>query len=116
MPLLFSYGTLQDRPVQLAVFGRELVGRSDELPGFRRGRIPINDPEVLASGSETHYSNAVPSPHSEDVVTGTVFEVSEQDLTAADNYEEDADYRRVLVTLSSGDDAWVYLAPEITKD
>ena len=115
MPLLFSYGTLQDRRVQLAVFGRELAGRSDGLPGYTRGRVPITDPEVLASGNETHYSNAVPSPHSEDVVTGTAFEVSEEDLTAADDYEEDAEYRRVLVTLSSGDEAWVYLAPVITK-
>jgi hypothetical protein len=32
--LLFSYGTLQDRAVQVANFGRLLLGRPDSLPGY----------------------------------------------------------------------------------
>ena len=109
MPLLFSYGTLQDKHVQIANFGRELNGRGDALPGYTRGSVPITDPEVLASGDETHYFNAVPSAHAADALSGTVFEVTEQELKAADRYEEDADYRRILVTLRSGAQAWVYL-------
>ncbi len=31
--LLFSYGTLQDKAVQLANFGRELVGQQDADAG-----------------------------------------------------------------------------------
>jgi hypothetical protein len=37
------------------------------------------------------------------------FEVTEQELTAADQYEKIASYRRILVTLRSGDRAWVYV-------
>ena len=62
--LLFSYGTLQDRKVQVAGFGREL--------------------------------------------RGTVFEITAQELAAADKYEV-SDYKRVSVTLKSGLQAWVYV-------
>ena len=34
MPLLFSYGTLRQEDVQMLTFGRRLIGRRDELPGF----------------------------------------------------------------------------------
>ena len=34
MPLLFSYGTLQQQNVQLATFGRLLKGSPDSLVGF----------------------------------------------------------------------------------
>jgi hypothetical protein len=37
-----------------------------------------------------------------------VFEITEQELIAADSYEKDRDYRRILVTLRSGVRAWVY--------
>jgi len=45
----------------------------------------------------------------EDAVSGTVFEITEQELAAADKYEEVAEYRRISVTLRSGDEAWVYV-------
>ena len=46
MPLVFSYGTLQEERVQLSTFGRLLQGYSDALIGFelmpqsRHGRGP----------------------------------------------------------------------------
>jgi gamma-glutamylcyclotransferase (GGCT)/AIG2-like uncharacterized protein YtfP len=46
---------------------------------------------------------------SQDSVSGTVFEITEQELASADQYEEDADYGRISVTLKSGDQAWVYV-------
>ena len=98
--LLFSYGTLQERSVQIANFGRELTGRPDALPGYARG--------VVLSGGST-YANAAPSSDPEDAVSGTVFEVTEQELAAADQYEEGADYGRISVTLKSGNRAWVYV-------
>jgi gamma-glutamylcyclotransferase (GGCT)/AIG2-like uncharacterized protein YtfP len=107
--LLFSYGTLQYRNVQVANFGRELTGRADALPGYTGGRVPITDLEVVASSGESHYANAVPSSHPEDAVSGTVFEVTEEDLTSADQYEEPAGYGRISVTLRSGVRAWVYI-------
>ncbi|HEV3196632.1 MAG TPA: gamma-glutamylcyclotransferase family protein [Bryobacteraceae bacterium] len=107
--LLFSYGTLQYKNVQIANFGRELTGREDALPGYVRGTVGITDPRVAASSGESHYANAEPSSNPEDTVSGTVFEVTEQELAAADKYEEAARYRRISVTLRSGDRAWVYV-------
>jgi gamma-glutamylcyclotransferase (GGCT)/AIG2-like uncharacterized protein YtfP len=107
--LLFSYGTLQKKNVQIANFGRELTGRQDALPGYTRRMAPINDPSAAAAIGQSHYANAVPSSNPEDAVSGNVFEITEQELAAADQYEEDADYHRILVTLRSGDRAWVYV-------
>ena len=115
MVLLFSYGTLQDKSVQIATFGRELVGRKDALPGFTRVLLPITHGESTARG-EAHHANAEPSPNPEDAVHGTVFEVTEQELAATDRYEEPASYRRMLVTLRSGDRAWVYVHAGNSKE
>jgi gamma-glutamylcyclotransferase (GGCT)/AIG2-like uncharacterized protein YtfP len=101
---LFCYGTLQDKPVQIANFGRELEGRADALPGYVRRMVT-----VVGSGGEATYPNAVPSANSGDVVLGTVYEITEAELAVADKYEEDADYRRIWVALRSGAQAWVYL-------
>ena len=98
--LLFSYGTLQNRDVQIANFGRELTGHEDALPGYTT--------RMIESAGES-YANAIPSSDPDDVVPGTVFEVTDEDLVSADAYEEDADYRRIRVTLRSGDEAWVYV-------
>ena len=59
MVLLFSYGTLQDRDVQIANFGRELKGREDVLPGYARRLVPINDKDVAAVlRGESYYTAA----------------------------------------------------------
>ena len=95
--------------MQISTFGRELTGRADVLPGYTRGSVPILNPTVVASSGETHYANAEISSNPDEAVSGTVFEITEQELAAADRYEEDADYRRVGVTLKSGRQAWVYV-------
>jgi len=107
--LLFSYGSLQNKGVQLDNFGRELRGRADALPGYARSLVPIDDPAVIAATGESHYANLRASSQPRDEVVGTVFEISEQELAAADQYEEVAKYQRISVTLKSGDRAWVYL-------
>ena len=107
--LLFSYGTLQKKKVQIANFGRELTGREDALPGYARRMVAITDPKVVALSGESHHANLEPSSNPEDAVSGTVFEITEQELVAADRYEEVAEYRRISVTLRSGDQAWVYV-------
>ena len=43
MPLLFSYGTLQEEDVQRSTFGRLLHGTRDELPGFEQSLARIED-------------------------------------------------------------------------
>ena len=107
--LLFSYGTLQKKDVQIANFGRELTGREDVLPGYARWMVAISDPTLAALSGESLYANVRPSSNPEDAVSGTVFEITGEELAAADEYEELGGYHRISVTLRSGDQAWVYL-------
>lgn len=109
MPLLFSYGTLRDPAVQKANFGRELPGREDSILGFRLDQLEITDPDVLALSGQTHHPILVATADRVDAVAGAVFEVTDEDLLIADEYEVD-DYRRVEAPLASGDVAWVYVA------
>jgi Gamma-glutamyl cyclotransferase, AIG2-like len=109
MPLLFSYGALQDERVQVATFGRRLHGRPDELPGFEPTLIRIDDPKVIASTGHTHYANASFTGSRESRVRGTVFVVTDAELAAADEYERGASYIRVSVVLASGTTAWLYV-------
>jgi hypothetical protein len=97
--LLFSYGTLQVSSVQVATFGRELTGRTDWLPGYVR---------TIAEAGEVLYFNIEPSSNLEDSVSGSLFEITEQELASADRYEKDREYYRIFVTLRSGVRAWVY--------
>jgi gamma-glutamylcyclotransferase (GGCT)/AIG2-like uncharacterized protein YtfP len=107
--LLFSYGTLQLEPVQRATFGRRLAGTPDTLPGYRLGQLEIKSDAVVAtSGVATHpIVHATGNPL--DLVAGTVFRITPNELFQADAYEVD-DYERVRVTLASGTQAWVYAA------
>ena len=109
MPLLFSYGTLQEEDVQLATFGRLLRGQRDELPGFEPSLVKINDPEMVASSGRTHHANVTFNGRDDSRVSGTVFEVTDAELTAADQYEQRAAYKRVSAMLASGKEAWVYV-------
>ena len=106
--LLFSYGTLQDRAVQVANFGRELTGRSDSILGYAQTLVAIEDPEVIAVSGKTHHPIVQPSSNPSDEVPGTVFEIMAQELAAADEYEV-SDYKRVSVLLKSGVQAWVFV-------
>jgi gamma-glutamylcyclotransferase (GGCT)/AIG2-like uncharacterized protein YtfP len=103
---LFSYGTLRQAGVQMASFGRLLDGREDMLPGYRLGQLEITDPNVLAK-SEARF-HPIAEESAGDEVAGTVFEITEAELAAADAYEVD-DYKRVSVRLKSGVEAWVYV-------
>ena len=109
MPLIFSYGTLQEEKVQLLAFGRVLNGERDELPCFERSFVRINDPETAITIGRTHYDNVTFTGRNEDQVSGTAFEITDAELAAADEYEKDANYRRVAVNLASGKQAWVYI-------
>lgn len=105
--LLFSYGTLQDEAVQLANFGRLLSGRPDSLPGYTLSPIAIDDPAVVALSGKSQHTIAKRS-NVEDEVNGMVFEITAEELAAADRYEV-SEYTRILVTLRSGLKAWVYV-------
>jgi len=108
MPLLFSYGTLQLDTVQLAVFGRLLQGRADELVGFEASSMTIEDPETVALSGKTQHTIVTFNGRNDSRVAGTVFEVTDEELAKADAYEVEP-YARVAATLASGRDAWVYV-------
>ncbi len=109
MPRLFSYGTLQQEPVQLATFGRRLQGRPDALLGYRQSMVAIDDPQVVRTSGSSQHPIVCPSADAQERVGGMVFEISEQELEQADRYEVSA-YRRVEAPLASGGVAWVYVA------
>ena len=109
MPLVFSYGTLQEERVQLSTFGRLLRGERDDLPGFEPSSVPIEDPQVAAASGKTHHANATFTGRPDSRVSGTVFEITDAELAASDQYERAAAYKRIAAILASGKQAWVYV-------
>ncbi len=109
MPLLFSYGTLQQEAVQLSIFGRRLRGHPDELVGFEQALFTITDPVFVATSGKARHAIVRFTGRTESRVQGTALEVSESELALADAYEP-AGYERVSTTLASGKTAWVYAA------
>ena len=106
--LLFSYGTLRQPEVQRATFGREIDGRPDAIVGYDLAYVTITDPRVIATIGSDRHPILKPTDRADAAVEGMVFEISEADLAAADEYEVD-DYRRITVPLRSGGEAWVYV-------
>ena len=83
-------------------------GEADALPGWRRDWLEITDPAVLAASGERFHPVVSRSDDAADTVEGTVFRISADELAAADRYEV-SDYVRVLASLRSGRQAWVYV-------
>jgi len=107
MPLLFSYGTLQQEDVQLSTFGRRLEGQPDELVGFELGLLRVEDPEFVATSGKADHAVVKSNGRNDSRVSGMVFELTEAELAAADRYEPEG-YKRISVKLASGRQAWVY--------
>ncbi len=109
MPLLFSYGTLQEESVQRSTFGRPLAGEKDALPRFEQSLVKIDDPRMAVRLGKTHHANVTRNGREESRVSGTALEVTDAELESADEYEAVFSYQRVAVTLASGRKAWVYV-------
>jgi gamma-glutamylcyclotransferase (GGCT)/AIG2-like uncharacterized protein YtfP len=107
MPLLFSYGTLQQEAVQMATFGRLLQGHADALVGFEQSLLMIEDPQFVAASGKSHHAIVKFNGRLDSRVGGTVFEITESELARADGYEP-AGYKRITAKLASGKQAWVY--------
>jgi hypothetical protein len=112
MPLLFSYGTLQDETVQVSTVGRRLDGQPDALPGFEPSTVRIEDPELVARLQKTHHANVTFIGKEESRVSGTALEVTDAELKTFDEFEASFFYERVSVRLVSGRAAWVYVHQE----
>ncbi|WP_149274483.1 gamma-glutamylcyclotransferase family protein [Pareuzebyella sediminis] len=99
MVYLFSYGSLQEATIQLELFDRELRGWPDVVSGFVLSK-------EKAYGAYPILNETKNPAHR---ISGTVFELSEQELIQADVYEGEA-YKRKLIELESGKRAWLYIA------
>lgn len=109
---LFSYGTLQLEKVQLESFGRKLVGKPDRLYSYKLGQLVITDPSVLEKSNQTVHPIAIKTNDSKDFIEGMIFEITENELKQADNYEVD-DYQRIFELFESGQTAWIYVKKEM---
>jgi hypothetical protein len=108
MPLLFSYGTLQDEQVQLSLFGRKLVGHEDWLLGYEQSLARVQDPEFARTSGKADHWMLWPAVSDGARVEGTALEVTDAELERADKYEP-VEYKRVLAMLASGRETWVFV-------
>jgi gamma-glutamylcyclotransferase (GGCT)/AIG2-like uncharacterized protein YtfP len=105
---LFSYGTLQKDKTQLELFGKTLQGSVDVLRGYKTAAIEITDEAFLAKGEQKQQLIAIISEDKNDLIKGTVLEITEDELLLADRYEPEG-YKRIQVVLESGKQAWIYV-------
>lgn len=103
MENLFAYGTLKDKRIQETVFGKVLTGTPDSVTGFTTKEIKIEEEFGV-----TPYPIIVETKNPEDVVTGTLYQLTETQLQQADTYEG-IHYKRIEVKLESNVIAWTYL-------
>ncbi len=105
---LFSYGTLQLESVQMATFGRQLTGTRDVLTGFEENSLIIEDEDVISISGKATHTIAKFTGRAADKISGTVYEVTPEEIESSDKYEV-APCQRVAVDLESGIRAWVYV-------
>jgi Gamma-glutamyl cyclotransferase, AIG2-like len=107
---LFSYGTLQIPAVQIATFGRKLDGKPDALIGYTMKTIEIKDHKFAGASGPSYHRTVQFTGISSDIVDGTLFTLTDEELEKADRYEPPG-YKRVLAPVRSGVRAWVYMKP-----
>lgn len=105
---LFSYGTLQLEKVQLSSFGRKLKGKKDVLKGFKLEKLQITNKDVLAVSEKEFHPIAIQTDDQNDIIEGTLYMITEEELLQADRYEVSA-YKRVSATFESGARGWIYI-------
>lgn len=98
---LFSYGTLQLEKVQIESFGRKLKGGKDLLTGYRLENLEFIDEDVLEKSGRKFHPIAVATRNPENEIEGMLFEITEEKLFQADQYEV-SDYKRIYETFKSG--------------
>lgn len=114
MILLFSYGTLQLREVQLTTYGRELAGEPDALVGYRLEELVIDSPHIVGLSGKAIHPLARRTGDPADRVEGVVFLLTGAELEATDDYEVEP-YVRVEAVLESGRTAWAYVGPPLNS-
>lgn len=95
--------------MQLSTFGRLLHGQRDALLNAVLSLVKIDDPVLVATLGKTHHNNVLLNGHDSDRVHGMVFEISDDELVKVDGYEAPFAYARVLASVASGAEVWVYV-------
>jgi len=107
--LLFSYGSLKSKQVQLEHFGRELKGTGDSLSGYKLTDLEIKDTTVIKIDKTDILSIAIKSREETDNIEGFVFEITGEELVQTDRYGF-SNYKRVKETTDLGKEVWIYVA------
>jgi len=111
---LFAYGTLQQRNVQIATFGRLLEGEPDALLGYVLTPLAISDAYVVKTSGSSVHNAAHCTGNAADVVSGMVYMITDAELRRADDYEV-KEMTRVEVALASGRRSFVYVRADISE-
>jgi gamma-glutamylcyclotransferase (GGCT)/AIG2-like uncharacterized protein YtfP len=98
MEKIFSYGTLQDPQIQQKLLQRTLESTPDSIQGFTLSEVYSTD---------GMYPILIPEAESTTLIQGAVLSITTDELVAFDEYEGQ-EYQRSLLTLQSGNQAWVY--------
>lgn len=106
--LLFSYGALQLKNVQIETYGRELEGTDDSLIGYKLENSQIKNASVLKKNNQKFHPIAIKTTTTEERIDGKIFEITTEELFKTDLYKVD-DYKRVSETFESGTEAWIYI-------
>ncbi|MGN6531693.1 MAG: gamma-glutamylcyclotransferase family protein [Ginsengibacter sp.] len=108
MPFLFSYGTLQKEQVQIETFGRILQGEKDNLPGYEVSMLEITDAEVLRKSNQKYHPILQFSGNENSMVEGMLYELTNEEISRADEYEVE-DYKRIEAVFKSGKTGFIYV-------
>lgn len=106
MPLLFTYGTLQNNNIQRQLFGKEIHGTKDFLRCYKLETIKIPKNHPLA---ETYFI-ARYTGNQNDKIDGTVYKLDNNELVITDKYEGSS-YQRKTILLNSNKEAIIYCKP-----
>lgn len=107
MPLLFSYGTLQQENTQQLLLQRILKGTPDTLKGYKLEKLYTANALELTNNQQNFYWRAEISDNKNDTINGMLYNVTKQELQQMDTYEGNQ-YRRIKTTFVSGKQGWVY--------
>lgn len=92
----------------METFGRILQGEKDCLPGYEVSMLEITDEEVLKKSNQKFHPILHFSGNENSVVEGMLYEVSNDEISRADEYEVD-DYKRVEAVFTSGKTGFLYV-------
>jgi gamma-glutamylcyclotransferase (GGCT)/AIG2-like uncharacterized protein YtfP len=93
----------------MELFGRTLQGSSDMLRGYKTATIEIRDESFLSKGEEKYQQTLIATTDKNDIIKGTILEITAEELLQADTYEP-YNYKRIKVVLDSGKETWIYIA------